>query len=126
MPQHLDSIVMKEKLQRKILTLVFDKGDDVVAGIKKAMQDREIQECRVEEVSGNLAEGVINTFEGSSYKKIDIKDKEVLRASGTFKFGGGDLWGNLHVFTSGRKPISGTVTRAKAADGFELKLSFMP
>lgn len=126
MAGHVDARIVREKLERKFLRLVFDSGDDVVAGIKKAMQDNEISECRVEDVSGSLAEGVINTFEGNSYKKIDIKDKEVLRASGTFKFGGGDLWGNLHVFTSGRKPISGTVTKAKAADGFELKLSFMP
>jgi predicted DNA-binding protein with PD1-like motif len=126
MAGQVDSRIITEKLSRKILTLIFDEGDDVVAGIRKTMQDKNIRECRVDDVSGVLAEAIINTFEGNCYKKLDLKNKEVLRASGTFKFTGGDLWGTLHVFTEGRKPISGSVTSAKAAEGFTLKLSFVP
>jgi len=122
----MSSRIVTEKLSRKILTLVFDAGDDVVGGIKKTMQENDIRECRVDDVSGVLSEAIINTFEGNSYKKLDLKNKGVMRASGTFKFSGGDLWGTLHVFTEGRKPISGSVSTAKAADGFTLKLSFMP
>ncbi|MEK6958894.1 MAG: DUF296 domain-containing protein [archaeon] len=124
--RQLDSMVIKGKLERKTMRLVFSQGDDVLANIRQAMVDNKIKEARVEDVSGKLAQGVINTFEGNAYKRIDLKDKEIIRASGTFKFGGGDMWGALHVFSEGRKPISGSVSKAIAAEGFELKLSFVP
>jgi predicted DNA-binding protein with PD1-like motif len=123
---HFDSVVVKEKMEKKVLRLILEDGDDVVASIKQAMQDNNIRECKVEDVSGKLKQATVNCMEGSSYKRIDVKDKAIMRASGTFKFGGGDLWGTLHIFTEGRKPVSGTMLAGKAAEGFELKLSFLP
>jgi len=122
----IESILVKQKIPRKTLTLEFEDGDDIVQGIKQAMTKHHIVEVKVDDVNGRLKEGAVNCMEGPKYKKVEIKDKGILRASGTFKFGGGDLWGTLHVFTDGRKPISGTLVSGKAADGFQLKLSFVP
>jgi len=122
----IDSVLVKEKIPRRNLALVFDDGDDIVQGIKQGMQKSGVKEGKVEYVEGKIKEGTVNCMDGHSYKRIDFKDKEIITASGTFKFGGGDLWGNLHIFTAGRKPISGTMLSGKAAKNFTLKISFVP
>lgn len=125
MDKHLDSVVIKDKIQRKELTLVYSQGDGILSGLLQGMMENRIKEARVEEVCGKIAEAVVNCMEGQKYKKIDLKDTEILRASGNFKVTGDDLWGNLHVFTAGRKPVSGTMVKGTAAENFQLKLSFI-
>jgi hypothetical protein len=122
----MDSMLIKEKIPRKTLKLVLSEGDDVLKCIKQGMSENGVRECRVEDVSGKLSQGVVNCMEGSSYKRIEFTDKGIMRASGVFKITADDLWGNLHVFTEGRKPYSGTLHSGKAAEGFELVLSFVP
>ena len=126
MPKHVDSVVIREPIKKQVLTLEFDEGDNVLAGIKQALIDNRIRETDVVDVSGFLGTFSINTFEGNKFKRIDLSNQEILRASGHFKMGGEDLWGSFNIFTSGRKPFSGTVISAKASQGFTLKLSFLP
>jgi len=126
MPAKLDSMLIKEKIPRKNLILELDEGDDVMTCIKMGMAQNKVREAKVEDVSGNLANAAINCMEGQKYKRIEIKETEILRASGIFKFGGDDLWGNLHVFTAGRKPVSGTLHKGIAKQGFKIILSFVP
>jgi len=126
MPAKMDSMLIKEKIPRKILTLELDEGDDVMTCIKLGMEQNKIREAKIEDVSGLLALATVNCMEGSKYKRIDIVNTEILRASGNFKFGGDDLWGSLNIFTSGRKPISGTLLKGKAKQGFTMKLVFVP
>lgn len=126
MPKNIDSVLIKEHIKKKVLTLEFDEGDDVLAGIKSGLSQNEIREADVVDVDGVLTTATVNSMEGSKFKKIDFSNTKILRASGHFKLGGGDLWGMLHIFTEGRKPISGTLVRGKASQGFVLKLSFLP
>ena len=68
-----------------------------------------------------------NKLQGrSQIQKNEVENIELLRASGNFKFGGEDLWGNLNIFTAGRKPISGTLHKGIAKDGLTIKLKFVP
>ena len=126
MPKNIDSVLIKEPLRKKTLTLEFDEGDDIMSCIKLGLEQNGIKEADVADVDGALTTASVNAMEGSKFKKIDFANTKIMRASGHFKLGGGDLWGSLHVFTEGRKPISGTLVRAKASQGFKLILSFLP
>ncbi|VVB75663.1 Uncharacterised protein [uncultured archaeon] len=126
MPKNIDSVVIKEPLRKQVLTLEFDEGDDILSCIKQGMEQNKIRECDVVDADGALTTATVNAMEGSKFKKIEFSNLKIMRSSGHFKVGGGDLWGSLHVFTEGRKPISGTVVKAKASQGFKLKLSFLP
>ncbi len=126
MPKQIDSIVLKEPVRKKYLTLSFDEGDDVLSCVKQGMEQNGVKECDVAEVDGTLTSATVNAMEGSRFKRIDFSNTKILRSSGHFKLTAGDLWGSLHVFTEGRKPISGTVVSAKAGQGFSIKLSFVP
>lgn len=125
MPKQIDSIILKEPVRKSYLTLIFDEGDDVISCIKEGMEQNGVKECDVVDVDGVLTSATINSMEGSRFKRIDFSNKRILRLSGHFKLTAGDLWGSLHVFTEGRKPISGTVVSAKASQGFLIKLSFV-
>ncbi len=126
MPTKMDSMLIKEKIPRKTLTLILDEGDDVMTCIKLGMQQNKVREAKLEDVSGFLATGTINCMDGHKYKRIEVNNIELLRASGNFKFGGEDMWGNLNVFTSGRKPVSGTLYKGSAKQGLTIKLTFVP
>lgn len=126
MPKNIDSVIIKEPIKKKILTLEFEEGDNVLACIKEGLAQNGVKECDVVQVDGVLTRAVVNTFEGSKFKKIEFSNQRILRASGHFKIGGGDLWGNMNIFTEGRKPISGTVVSAIASQGFLIKFSFLP
>jgi hypothetical protein len=126
MPKSIDSIVIKDPIKRQVLVLQFDEGDNVLSCIKHGMEQNNVRECNVIDVSGALTSAVVQSMEGSRLKKIEFCNTKILRASGHFRVTAGYLWGSLHVFTEGRKPISGTIISAKASHGFELKLSFLP
>jgi predicted DNA-binding protein with PD1-like motif len=113
------------KMEKKVLKLFFSEGDDVVSCVKQAMVDNNLRECRVVDVSGVLKEASISCFEGNKYKKMDLKNKEIIGVSGVFRFGGGDLWGNMRILTAGAKSTNGTLISGKTAEGFTLGLSFM-
>jgi len=126
MPKQIDSVIIREPIKKKTLVLEFDEGDDVISCVKQGMEMNNIKECDVVDVDGPLAKATINTFEGNKFKKVEISNLKIMRSSGHFKLGGGDLWGSMNIFTEGRKPYSGTVVMAKAGQGFKLKLSFLP
>ena len=126
MPKNIDSVLIKEPIKKKTLTLEFDEGDSVLLGIKFGLEQNGIAQAEVVDVDGVLTSATVNTMEGSKFKKIDFSNTKILRASGLFKLGGGDLWGSLHIFTEGRKPISGTLVRGNASQGFKLMFSFLP
>jgi len=126
MPKNIDSIVIKEPLKKQFLTLEFEEGDSVLSCIKQGLLQNNIREADVVDVDGCLATASVNAMEGHKYKKFDFANTKIMRASGHFKIGGGDMWGSLNVFTEGRKPISGTLLKATASTGFKLKLSFVP
>lgn len=121
----IDSILFNKKAEKKYLTLQLSEGEDILGCLKQGLLDHKINECKVEDASGKIKSGVVNFFEGSKFMKRDLKDDEVIRATGNFKLSFGDLWGSMHVFVGKKRPFSATFVNGKAAEGFELKLSFI-
>ena len=121
----VEAVIFKKKAEKKILRLILDDGDDILGSIKSGMGQNSIKECRVEDAGGEVKHALINFMEGNKYKKMDLRNIQILRASGNFKLNFGDLWGTMHISTGGKKPITGTLVAGKAGGGFELKLSFI-
>jgi hypothetical protein len=121
----LSSVVVKEKIPIKNLKLILSESDNIIECIKKGMTENSIKECNVTDVSGKIETGLINCMDGHKFKSIEIKDIEILKASGHFKQSYGELWGKLNVFTSGRKPLSGTLVKGTSKDNFVLTLTFV-
>jgi hypothetical protein len=126
MPKSIDSIIIKEPLKKQTIIFEFEEGDDILSNIKLGMEQNKIREMDIVDVDGAIATASVNAMEGNKFKKIDFSNTKIMRASGHFKLTAGDLWGSLHFFTEGRKPISGTVIRASASTGFKLKFSYLP
>ena len=120
----LSSTIIKEKIPIKHLTLILSDGDNLIECIKQGMIENNVTKCDVFSVSGKI-NGLINCMDGNKFKSIEIKEQEILKASGHFKYGYGELWGKLNVFTAGRKPLAGTLVKGTALEGFEIKLNFV-
>ena len=121
---YLSSTIIKEKIPIKNLKLVLENGDVLMDCIKQGMIENNVTKCDVASVCGKI-NGLVNCMQGHKFKSIQIKEQEILKASGHFKYGYGELYGKLNVFTSGRKPISGILVRGTALDGFEINLTFI-
>ena len=121
-----DNILDKENVQKKsnkkILKLVLEEGDSIIKSIEQGMRENDIKEANVDDINGAAKEATITNMEKGKYNEFEVRETELIRASGIFKFGGDDLWGSLNVFTGGRKPISGKLTKGTAMDGLEIKL----
>ena len=111
-----------KRVEKKILKLVLEEGDSIIKSIEEGMKENKIMEANVEDINGSVQEATITNMEKGKYNEFEIRETELIRASGLFKFGGDDLWGSLNVFTGGRKPISGKLTKGTAMDGLEIKL----
>jgi len=125
MPTQFNSMLIKEKIPIKNLILELDENDDILSSIAQGLRENKIKEAKLVDINGFVIKGIVNCMEGAKYKRIDIKDIEIMRASGNFKMGGEDMWGNLNVFTAGRKPISGTLLKGSAKQGLKITLNFI-
>lgn len=121
----MDAIIIKEPIKLSTNLLVFDEDDNVYLCIESYLNENKITKCKLIECSGLLKEGTVNTFERSSYKKIDFKDKEIGRVSGELKIEKGKIIGNMKICSNERKPIIGTLVSAKAKQDFSLKISYL-
>jgi len=121
----LDSIILKEKIPIKNLTLILDEDDNVMDCIKCGMLTHNIKECNVTAVSGNLKTGLINYMDRHEFKSEEIKDRQISKASGNFKVNSENLFGKLNIFIDGRRPLSATIVKATASQDFELTLCFI-
>jgi len=111
------------KARKKILRLFLEEDDNLLKSIEEGMKKHCVKEANIEDINGNVKDATITNMEKGKYNEFEIRETELIRASGLFKFGGEDLWGSLNVFTGGRKPISGKLTKGTAMDGLEIKLS---
>jgi len=125
MPPFIDSTLFEKKAEKKTLALVLSEDENVLSCIRQAMKDHSIRECSVADINGKIKLGLINFFERSQFKTMQLENQAMLRASGHFKLSGGDLWGSMNVSTAGKKVTTGTFVRGTAAEGLEIKLSFV-
>jgi len=122
---HVDSIIFDKRAVKRNLKIQLDDGENLLGAIKEAMAQHKISECKVEDIEGEMKDGFINYFEGSSYKNASLANRKMLRASGTFRLNFGELWGTMHISTADKRPLSGTFVKGTAKEGLKIRLSFI-
>ena len=65
---HIDAHIFNKKGMKKTIELFFDEDDNILEGVKSAMQEHNVSEVNVEEADGVLKELTVNYFERSSYQ----------------------------------------------------------
>ncbi len=122
---NLDSTIYKGKSVEKTLNLVFEEGDDVLAGIKNAIRQHNIREASALNAEGQLKDATINYFNKSRFVSTDIKNGRIVSCSGRFMNLKDGVIGDMHVgFMLGMQMWDGTLVKAVAKQGFELTLKF--
>lgn len=119
-----DDILGKEKevSKTKKLKLILDEGDELLSSIAKGMQENNLTRVKLDTIHGTLLKGTV--LDDQQSQKIEVSDKEIISAGGTFSLTAGDLWGTLSIFLDKIKPITGKVINATAKEGTEIILSF--
>ncbi|MEK6820908.1 MAG: DUF296 domain-containing protein [archaeon] len=121
----MDSTVYRGKSVQKDLALVFDEGDDVIAEMKRAIQQNNIREATAVNADGQLKEATINYFSKNRFNSTELKNGRIVSCSGRFMNLKEGVYGDLHVgFMLGMQMWDGTLVRAIAAKGFQLTLRF--
>ena len=122
---YIDSQIFKKKGEKKNLTITLSEGEPILGSIKIAMAQNKIEEVRVEDMSGKVKEATISFMNGSKYECKILRNQKILRASGNFKLNFDELYGNMHISTAEKNPLTGTFVKGSAADGLEIKMSFV-
>ena len=121
----IESLIMKNKAEKRILKIQLDEGESLMKAIPQAMREHGVKEAKVEEIKGSLKEILINFFEGNKFDSRKLKDQEVLRVHGMVKQSFGDLYGGIHVSLGQKPPLTGTLVNAIAGKDNEIVLSFI-
>lgn len=121
----LDTTIYTGKRVEKNLTLLFDEGDDVIQGMRKAIQEHGIREANAKSADGELSDALIQYFIHNKFTSHEIKNGRIVNVSGRFLNLKDGVYGDLKVsFMLGMQMWNGTLTRARAKKGFQLTLSF--
>ena len=122
----LESQLFTSKIEKKILTLVFDENDDIIDGIKKACSEVDAKEFKIVGGTGTIKSGRLNYYSNGLLKWRDFSNGKLSNVSGYFrksKIGyGGDLKTSLTF--GGTNLFSGSLLKGFATNEFSVKLSF--
>ena len=117
------------KFQMNEMELIFDDNDNVLDGIKQAMYEHNISKAEIVGFKGKIRNISLNYFQKSSMKSIQIiEDKEVIRASGEFKFDfvRNTNFGRIRImYKDEGKTFEGILVKAKAVDGLKITLRYL-
>lgn len=120
-----ESSIYTGKSVEKDLVLEFEEGDDVLAGIRTAIQQHGIRECNAVQADGQLNHATIQYFNKSKFTSTELLNGRIISCSGRFMNLKEGIYGDLHVgFMLGMQMWDGTLTRAIAKKGFQLTLRF--
>ena len=121
----MESTVYTGKSVEKSLNLVFDEGDDVIAGVRVAIRQHNIREASAIKADGQLKDATIQYFNKNKFVSTDIQNGRIVSCSGRFMNLKDGVNGDLHVgFMLGMQMWDGTLVKAIAKQGFELTLKF--
>jgi len=112
----------KEIVKSKKLKLILDDEDEILDSISTGMLENNLIKVKLESIEGTLLEGKI--LEDRTGEKINVSNKGIISANGTFSLTNGDLWGTLSIFIDKVKPITGKLIKGTAKNGTEIVLSF--
>jgi predicted DNA-binding protein with PD1-like motif len=121
----IDSSIYTGKSVEKDLVLAFEEGDDVISGLKQAIQQHGIREATAINADGLLKEATIQYFNHSRFTTTELKKGRIVSCSGRFMNLKDGVYGDLHVgFMLGMQMWDGTLVKAVAKNGFQLTLRF--
>lgn len=121
----IESSIYTGKSVEKDLVLAFEDGDDVIVGLKQAIQQHNIREATAVSAEGLLKEATIQYFNHNKFTSHDLKSGRIVSCSGRFMNLKDGVYGDLHVgFMLGMQMWDGTLVKAKAQNGFQLTLRF--
>lgn len=114
----------KEKNTEKKLKIILDDEDNILDSISQAMIEHNLLKVRLDTINGTLLEGTI--LDEKTNQKVNVENKEIISAGGTFSLTAGDLWGTLSIFLDKIKPITGKLINGTGKEGTIILLSFEP
>lgn len=121
----IESSIYSGKSVEKDLTLAFEEGDDVLSGIRTAIQQHGIRECSAVAADGQLQHATIQYFNKSKFTSTELTNGRIISCSGRFMNLKEGIYGDLHVgFMLGMQMWDGTLTKAIAKNGFQITLRF--
>jgi predicted DNA-binding protein with PD1-like motif len=121
----MESSIYSGKSVEKDLSLEFEEGDDVLSGIRQAIQQHGIRECNAVKADGQLQHATIQYFNKSKFTSTELTNGRIISCSGRFMNLKEGIYGDLHVgFMLGMQMWDGTLTKAVAKKGFQITLRF--
>ncbi len=116
--------IFSGKGKKKELTLELSEDEDLFDCIKQGMQENNISKASITEIKGKIKSGSMNFMLGSRFRAKEIKNSNVVKASGEYELNGNKLYGNMHVLLENDKS-NGTLSKAKVSEGTKVILSFV-
>jgi hypothetical protein len=123
--KHLTSEKIKLKSEKKFLKLIFEEGDEIVSGIKQAMDENALKEIQLEEIEGKLKTAKVQYMEAGKFKSKVFENILPIRISGTLKLNFGELYGSIRLSFNPKNPISATLTAGLAEQELIIKASYI-
>ena len=120
----MESAIFKSKFEKKTMSVALDDNDPIHISLRKALEENNVREAKVIDVSGKLKEGTVQYMQGTNLKNKDLRETELMHASGHLKVSFGELFGTIKVSTKSKPMYSGTLLGGKAGQGLTFKLSF--
>ncbi|MDO8624819.1 MAG: hypothetical protein Q7R47_01955 [Candidatus Diapherotrites archaeon] len=118
-----ESMIWTKNATKRTLSLVFDEGDDVLAGLLSAMTEHRIADASIVEVNGKLKGGLGNYMMGSRLLSFNFSDTHVKTGTGHFKRSKDGLFGVLKVIPSDDNNMV-TIAKGIAGQDFQIQLSY--
>jgi len=120
-----DAELYKGRAEKKHLTLVLSDGEGIINSIKEGMKEHGIKEAFVEQANGLIKSGQITFNQGNRLKSKELVDEKIFRASGKFSLSFDELFGSMSITIMNSHPLSGTLAKGTASEGFQIILSFL-
>ena len=81
---------------KRVLTLQFEEGDDILKGIESAMRENGIHEVNIVEATGSIRSGLGNYLNGSQFLTKNFDNSKIKIAAGHFEIKG-SIFGVLKI-----------------------------
>jgi len=116
---------MVEPGKVKILSIVYDDGDELLGGFKKALSENNVQKCRIISVEGKIKNLDINIFVGGAFTPRHLDEEYRLTSIHGIFFEKGNLGykGEMTVSLAGEghKMLGGDLIQAKVSGAVTIK-----
>jgi hypothetical protein len=114
----------QKKAVKKTMKLQYEDDDDILGGLQSAMKQYNIDEAKILDCKGKIKSGLGNYMDGSQFLTKNFSNTEIKKGGGHFKLTKTGIFGVLRVIPNDNKNDLITIGKAKAANGFEIDISY--